>query len=229
MQQQNINPEKITKPIQILAAWLAGLLSIDSCFLIAAANIDSEWQSSALVVASIANVPLFLLAVFLLQTKFRPELQEDSYYASYLSHKTNKVVSVKKEESNLDHLIHKIDALEISIKSTPTDKAPSNNDLGNVLFGINKHLSNREKLKESLSRHGIVSCTSFGGEEPPSGFNMSISQYLNKDSIDAILAIAQELEFETYNFFDNIAEETEEDVLLGSYGVANYELLRKIA
>lgn len=72
-----IVPEKITRPIQLLAAWLTGLAIVDGAFLLAAANIPSPgWAAGALVVASIANVPLFLLSVFLLQTKFRPEMQE---------------------------------------------------------------------------------------------------------------------------------------------------------
>ena len=86
MSEQNIKPEKITKPIQLLGAWLAGLFSIDSCFLFAASNMaQGSFESYALTLAAIVNVPVFLLAVFLLQTKFRPELQEDSYYSTYLN------------------------------------------------------------------------------------------------------------------------------------------------
>ena len=89
----SIKPERITTPIQLLGAWLVGLLSIDSCFLFAVANMDQgSWESVALTIAAIVNVPLFIGAVFLLQTKFRPELQEDSYYSSYLSQKTNEVI-----------------------------------------------------------------------------------------------------------------------------------------
>ncbi|TBT24048.1 hypothetical protein D5E86_24010 [Vibrio parahaemolyticus] len=64
MNQSKINPEKLTKPIQLLAAWLVGLLSISSSFLIAAANIETAWQSGLLVIAAVVNVPLFLSAVF---------------------------------------------------------------------------------------------------------------------------------------------------------------------
>ncbi|EGR2288344.1 hypothetical protein D0815_22990 [Vibrio parahaemolyticus] len=85
MSNQKINPEKVTKPIQLLAAWLAGLIIVNSAFLLTATTIGVEhWSSSALVIAAIINVPLFLAAIFLLQTKFRPEMQEDSYYSKYL-------------------------------------------------------------------------------------------------------------------------------------------------
>lgn len=88
MSEQSIKPEKITKPIQLLGAWLASLFSINSCFPVAFANMEpASFESIALVVVAIINVPLFLAAVFFLQTKFRPELQEDSYYSSYLSQK----------------------------------------------------------------------------------------------------------------------------------------------
>ena len=41
----------------------------------------------------------FLFALFLLQTKFRPELQEDQYYSQYLDKKTNTIVKVSREEA----------------------------------------------------------------------------------------------------------------------------------
>jgi hypothetical protein len=87
--QKPIDPKGITKPIQLLAAWLSGLVVLDGSFLLAASRIvDPGWAGGALVIASIANVPLFLLAIFLLQTKFRPEMQEDSFYSKYLESKT---------------------------------------------------------------------------------------------------------------------------------------------
>ncbi|WP_416268407.1 hypothetical protein SD235_13600 [Burkholderia cepacia] len=99
--QKNIDPPKITKPIQLLAAWLAGLIVINGSFLGAAAALKSpEWASAALVVASIVNVPVFLACLFLLQTKFRPEMQEDVYYSKYLEINTGKLI-VKKSTDTL--------------------------------------------------------------------------------------------------------------------------------
>lgn len=85
MNDQRIHPEKITKPIQLLAAWLVGLILVNASFLVAAQQIAKpDWASGLLVIASVLNVPIFLLALFLLQTKFRPQLQEDAYYSQYL-------------------------------------------------------------------------------------------------------------------------------------------------
>ncbi|EGR1695155.1 hypothetical protein D5994_25410, partial [Vibrio parahaemolyticus] len=77
--------QNVTKPIQLLAAWLVGLIAINGSFL-GAANVISTptWAAGLLVIASVFNVPLFLGLIFFLQTKFRAELQEDSFYAKHL-------------------------------------------------------------------------------------------------------------------------------------------------
>lgn len=85
MSEHRITPEKVTRPIQLLAAWLTGLIIIDGSFLVAASQIAKpEWSAGVLVIASVINVPLFLISIFVLQTKFRPEMQEDVYYSKYL-------------------------------------------------------------------------------------------------------------------------------------------------
>jgi len=90
MSQHKIEPHKITKPIQLLAAWLTGLAIIDISFLTAASQITiPSWIPGLLVVAAVINVPLFVVSIFLLQTKFRPEMQEDSYYSDYLNRKND--------------------------------------------------------------------------------------------------------------------------------------------
>ncbi len=86
MASDKIIPHKITKPIQLLGAWLVGLSIINGSFLGAAASISHpDWAAGTLVIASIVNVPVFLFSIFLLQTKFRPEMQEDSYYSEHLA------------------------------------------------------------------------------------------------------------------------------------------------
>ena len=81
MSNERIQPDKVTKPVQLLAAWLAGLILRDSAFLASAARIhEPDWAAGALVIAAILNVSLFLGALFLMHTKFRPEMQKDVYY-----------------------------------------------------------------------------------------------------------------------------------------------------
>ena len=88
MTNHEIAPEKITSPIQLLAAWFVALIVLDGAFLTAAGVVSSPaWISPVLVIAAILNVPLFLGCMFLLQTRFRPEMQSDEHYSEYLKQK----------------------------------------------------------------------------------------------------------------------------------------------
>ncbi|WP_145961319.1 hypothetical protein [Salinisphaera sp. LB1] len=215
--------------MQLLGAWLAGLLAIDGSFLFAAVRMgDQSWAGVALVIAAILNVPLFLAAVFLLQTRFRPELQEDSYYSSYLSSKTNEPVKVSKTDTRYLELRQQISELEEKIisqgGSVQTVSASANSSVENIYVGINKHLENRKDIKQKLRDCNIIKISIFGPDEPPEGLNISISEHLSAEQSRFLIGVARDLGFETYNFFDNRAEETEEDILFGSYGPAGFEL-----
>lgn len=107
MSENRITPEKVTKPIQLLAAWLVGLIVVNASFLLAAQQISKpDWASALLVISSVANVPLFIGALFLLQTKFRPQIQEDSYYAKYLE--SERQYSQSTRENAVQFIEHEI-------------------------------------------------------------------------------------------------------------------------
>lgn len=227
MTEPSVRPEKITKPIQLLGAWLAGLFSIDSCFLFAAANLPiGSFEARALIIAAILNVPVFLLAVFLLQTKFRPELQEDSYYSTYLSRRTNEPISVAKEDAQLAQLHQKLAEIESRMVSADHEANVTEEDLASLSFGINQYLPDRDELGAKLSALGIMGYRSFGGTEPPPGRTVAISQYLPKKVIKDLVRVAGNLGFSHYTIFDNHGEQTEEDVLFGSYGEAQFEIAK---
>jgi len=79
-----IIPEKITKPIQLLAVWLSALIIIEAAYIAAALTTnDPIWLSTLFAISAIAFVPIFLIFVFLLQTRFRVEIQEDPYFLEY--------------------------------------------------------------------------------------------------------------------------------------------------
>ncbi|MDP2715782.1 hypothetical protein [Rheinheimera sp.] len=226
MSENNIKPEKITKPIQLLAAWLAGLFSIDSCFLIGAANLEQgSFESIALVVAAIVNVPIFLAAVFLLQTKFRPELQEDSYYSTYLSQKTNQTVKVTKPEAQAIEFSHRISAIEKLIEEKTSSQEEQSGELFGLLVGVNDFLSDREKIKQLLAAHGASGISSFEGKDPPKGRVVAIAESLSNAKTHRIIQLAKEIGFTHYSRFDNWAEQTKEVVLFGSYGEPDYEII----
>lgn len=154
MSETQITPHRITKPIQLLASWLAGLAIIDGAFLTAAANIPTPaWIPGALVVASIVNVPLFLISLFLLQTKFRPEMQEDSYYSEYLQKRVPSAPEPKtarRVERSREELAQKIVA-EVSDK--PDKDQPRNQKKIEKLLKESEieYLANRYSSSRSLS------------------------------------------------------------------------------
>lgn len=97
--------------------------------------------------------------------------------------------------------------------------------IDNVLVGINTNLRNRDEIKDKLSEHGVISCTSFGTNSPPEKLAVVISEYLPNSVAQKFIAIAKELGFTHYGYFDNHMERAEEEVLFGAYGDASrYEL-----
>ena len=223
---QPIKPNNITKPIQLLAAWLAGLLAIDSCFLIAAARLPTgSWEAQALTVASIANVPLFLLAVFLLQTRFRPELQEDLYYSTYISQKTNARVQLTKEDAASAALQQRIERLEVRVATTSI-KVPNvdnNAELLNLRFGINKNFEDREAIAQALSQAGVAGYTLFGSDAQPAHRVVALVPNLHPKIEKTILRLAANAGFKKFSYIPDY-EEIEEHVLLGAYGEDTFEL-----
>jgi hypothetical protein len=88
LERTELKADTITRPFQMLAAWLVGLVLIDGLFLETALRLDAaSWERHWLVAAAILNVPAFLAALFTLQTRFRAELQDDVHYARYLGKK----------------------------------------------------------------------------------------------------------------------------------------------
>ena len=222
----SIKPDLITKPIQLLGAWLAGLLAIDSCFLIAAAKLPTgSWESQALTVAAIANVPLFLLAAFLLQTKFRPELQEDLYYSSYISQKTNARVQVTKEDAVALVVRQRLDQIESKVTlAAPQVISREDGRIRELRIGINHHLVDREAIVKRLSQAGVVGYSLFGSDEPPEQRVVAISEDLTSESQRAVLRLAAELGFSKYSYI-RVFEEITESVLIGSYGEETFEIV----
>jgi hypothetical protein len=165
--QKHIEPHKITKPIQLLAAWLTGLVLLDGSFLVGATQISAPpWAAGALVVASIVNVPLFVFAMFLLQTKFRPEMQEDSFYSRYLESKTGNtemevtaesVASVREDVARLEKLVAQ------TVNSAFVEEAITKAQWSSVTVSVNKNLDNFSAIAKALSRNKISIHETFGG------------------------------------------------------------------
>lgn len=221
MSDPQIHPSRITKPIQLLGAWLVGLFTVNAAFLAGASRLPAgSWEASALVVAAIANVPIFLLSLFLLQTKFRPELQEDSFYATYINQKTNQTVSVSRDEQRFVTLLSRMERVEILL-SSKEEQATTNQRasiLSDLTIGVNKNLLNKQDIIDQLKVAGAVIISRFGNDEMPEKHVVSLAKGLPRSAVVAVLTVAREMGFAKYSFFDPVMEEIDENVLFGSYG-----------
>jgi tetratricopeptide (TPR) repeat protein len=82
MSKPELDPGKITRPTQLAATWFAAMIILVTTFLGAATLITSpRWVAPVLVIVASLIVGFFGRAIFLLQTKYRRELQEDRSYS----------------------------------------------------------------------------------------------------------------------------------------------------
>lgn len=143
MPKQKIEAHKVTKPIQLLAAWLVGLILVNGSFLTAAATIKTPaWAPTLLVIATVLNVPLFLICIFVLQTKFRPEMQEDTYYSKYLEATTATFVPQKVDDSVITNLKHSI--------------AKANKNTINLIQDLGENLKSLTENLSSISGNNLL-------------------------------------------------------------------------
>jgi hypothetical protein len=228
MESHKIKPEKITKPIQLLGAWLVGLLAIDASFLFAASNLGAaSWQSGALTIAAIVNVPIFIGALFMLQTKFRPELQEDSYYSTYLNNRTNELVKIPKKEILLEELERKIELLEK--RQLPHLFPAEISSLAKLSYGVNCHLENQVDIESAIFDLGVNLVREFGVDtDAPEDIKVAIGSNLPIELKNEVLGFAKKLGIEYYTTIEPW-EDIEEDVLFGAYGAIEGKITYKSA
>lgn len=222
MDKSNIKPETITKPIQLLAVWLLGLLLLVSGLLTAAATLKSpSWLPSFFSISAVAIIPLFLILIFLLQTRFRPEMQEDIYYSKYLNRDTNKFEIIQK---NKEKTIVMEEMVEISDKTRQQLeemgkmllKMENQNEnqkklepliinseeqikilekrikLNNIDLNINKTHSCYNEILEVVKNVGFTKFNEFGTSKTPTDFVISFGENISADIIrDLITQISQ--------------------------------------
>lgn len=164
-----IDTAKVTKPLQLLAAWLIGLVVTNGSFLAGASQIEKpDWAAGVLVVATVLNVPIFLACLFLLQTRFRPEMQEDHFYSKYLE--TRHSSASGQEELVVTYQ-----------KTTEIEKEavviPKTNG-GSTGVQINDLIPNFDKLRQELDNANIYISKTFGSTStdprPPSPFIITV-------------------------------------------------------
>lgn len=234
MADQKIEPHRITKPIQLLAAWLVGLILTDSIFLTATLSLDAQsWERGALVIASIFNVPLFLGALFLLQTKFRPELQEDTYYHEYISKKSADILKIDKntaQENRLSEVERKLHQItELRLPHSPQENANTEShelDWRGWQVSINCLHPNYKKIKDSLNSSGIPIASTIGNrltKAIPEAWTISLNPIMPASHKSQILKVVLPFGFDGIELYSPVPEAGEtEDVYIGGYGVGNY-------
>ncbi len=224
-QQGKIQPHRITKPIQLLAAWLLGLILVNGAFLLAATQITiPDWVSGALVIASIINVPLFLVSIFLLQTKFRPEMQEDTFYSKYLETKTgntereittDSVASIRQDIASLEKIV--AEKVLNGIEEADLEKFK----WSSVTVMLNKELSNFSKIAKELTQLGIPVHETFGvGAGMPEVFKVAIGRGFDLGQIKALVEALLNISDGWISYAHDEIENNEYDnqVLIGAYG-----------
>ncbi|WP_339435301.1 hypothetical protein [Pseudomonas orientalis] len=237
MADQKIEPHRITKPIQLLGAWLVGLILTDSIFLTATLSLDAQsWERGALVIAAIFNVPLFLGALFLLQTKFRAELQEDSFYHEYISKKSASILKIDKNTaqdnrlSEIERKIHQV--TELAIPNSPKENTNSAShvlDWKNWQVGINCLHPNYKEIKDSLCLSGIPITSTFGNrltKAIPEAWTISLNPIMPPSHKTQLLKAVLPFGFDGVELYTPIPEAGEtEDVYIGGYGVGDYSII----
>lgn len=232
MNEQRIEPHKVTKPIQLLAAWMVGLVVTNSSFLIAAVQMaDESWERGCLVIAAVANVPVFLFALFLLQTRFRAELQEDTYYSEYLSKKSSNVVRVDKNTEQ-DLRINRVEKFVTQLTAKKNDNIlhiQNTNDTG-VLdwsswpIALNRQHPRFKEIRQSLREAKIPLTSFFGNQEvPPKKWVIAIGNQLPINHKIALLKTVLPYDFDGFQLWNPLRDaEENEDVYIGSYGIYSY-------
>lgn len=226
MTDPKIEPNKITKPIQLLAAWLAGLVLVNGAFLTAASLIYvPSWAPALLVVACVVNVPLFLISIFVLQTKFRPEMQEDEFYHKYLEKRfstvTGKSEVVETKVAEFEDLPAKLVPRKAwkygRVRPLPFEKSRED-----FYVHINDLLPSFSSLASELTAAGIKPTATFGStsQNPitPTPFVISVGENVPLDVVKKALSVTRKHGIEGIGFTRNANGIHQKKIYIGAYG-----------
>ncbi|MDO8771032.1 MAG: hypothetical protein Q7K57_20450 [Burkholderiaceae bacterium] len=100
-----IKPESITKPYQLAAAVLVGIAAIDVSFFVAAGLLTSpQWIPPLLVISAVVLTASVLIGVYLVVTKHRHAMQDDTHFSKDLDSKNK---AMKRQVTQLSAEIEK--------------------------------------------------------------------------------------------------------------------------
>jgi hypothetical protein len=141
-----------------------------------------------LVIGAVLDVPIFLACLFMLQTKFRPEMQEDEFYWRYLE----KRYSTETAKTELIEVAKPSDSmLEFEPRRAPVKRrgTPSVAEIH-----MNDLLPAYQSLREALLKAGYKIYDTFGttsrGKRVPSPFIIAISDGAAIEAIQDAIKIS---------------------------------------
>ncbi|MBW1297830.1 hypothetical protein [Aquimarina litoralis] len=214
MSQNNIKPDKITKPIQLLAAWLLGLIILVGVLITAATLVkEPAWLPVFFSISAVLIIPVFLFLIFQLQTRYRPQMQEDQYYSEYLNQNTMTVESEANEElknsitKTINHKIKELAKLQdkqlieindrinslIPKSDQPIDNFPVSDKFfktDKTFVNLNQNLEKLDKIEELLNYLNVFSINIFGNNvehKPPSIFLLSFGEEVDFDFLRVLI------------------------------------------
>lgn len=246
MSESKIKADKITKPIQLLAVWLIGLIAIETSLLTASGIVTiPDWLPAFYGISAVCIIPLFLILIFLLQTKYRPQIQGDEYYAKYLDKNTMMFVDVPLKSEKPSELIRSDlkkgleDAQnDIQLLKEKIKKGYSKDDVDSILKAsnskinelqrivifsnvnlyINNTLPTYTKIVDSIKTIGFKTFEEFGGKKVPPNFLVSFSDKVSSQLIKDILVELIPLGASKINLIDEEEEERSGiAIFIGSY------------
>ena len=236
MEQNRIKPEKITKPIQLLAVWFSGLIILEGILLTGARTIESpNWITPMLSITAVGIIPLFLFFIFLLQTKYRPQMQEDSFYSKYLDKSTQKLLIAKEENTYLDENLIK-NSLENYFEQNQklilgNEKSSSKNEKSNVAQDkviLNRLLPNFKEIRMLLIKEKIKNFNEFtpGINEPPKEFLITAGMEVNINFLIKIIELLKPFGLKLINSTID-ADQMEKNLSIHEIVIGSYALDRK--
>ena len=215
MNDSKINAAKITKPIQLLAVWLIGLIAIEASLLTASGTVSNPyWLPAFYGISAVCIIPLFLVLIFLLQTKYRPQIQGDEYYAKYLDKNTMQFVEIPSKSGGTLELIKQEIKLgladaqkDIQNLTEKIEKGGDKEGVESLLIDSNEKLKSLEKIVkfssvnlkinntlptfrkivEKSKQIGFTTFEEFGTNLVPSNFLVSFSKNVSPILIKEIL------------------------------------------
>jgi hypothetical protein len=145
-----LNPEKITHPFQLMAAWFVMLILLVGTLLTAAVRIDKPtWAPGFLVVSAVVLSMAVMAVVFTMLTRFRPHLQGPKEYAAWL----------KDERRFSFETLRTVEIRETSV-ATAVVTGEAHVEIANEQIGSRRFLTGVQQDREELE----AGCSVVGNE-----------------------------------------------------------------